>query len=185
MAVLGVAGTVGFGVAWAGQRGQAGGEAQAKASARTFLVALTNFDAKTVDADFSAITHMATGSFAGQADKFFNSSIRQQLEDALASSRGQIRDLYVQTYDGARASVYAVVDQLYANNKLSSPQSDVLRIVVDLAQVGGAWKVANVTVLTGPSLGSGSGAAASTGTTGSTASTGTGTSGSTTPAPAG
>ncbi|HEX3946352.1 MAG TPA: hypothetical protein VHW47_01550, partial [Acidimicrobiales bacterium] len=91
---------------------------------------------------------------AGQADKFFNSSIRQELENALASSRGQIRSLYVQSYGGGQASVYAVVDQLYVNNKISSPQSDVLRIVVDLTQAGGAWKISDVTVLTGPSLGS-------------------------------
>ena len=165
VAVLGVAGTVGFGVAWAGQRNQAGGEAQARTSAKTFLVALTNFDAKTVDADFSAITTMATGTFAGQATKFFNSSIRQQLENALASSRGQIRSLYVQTYRGTQASVYAVVDQLYVNNKISSPQSDVLRIVVNLTQVGGTWKVSDVTVLTGPSLGSTSSSGSSTTTT--------------------
>lgn len=166
VAVLGLAGTIGFGAAWAGQRAQQQGEAEARQTARTFLVALTNFDAKSVDKDFAAITDMATGTFAGQADKFFNSSIRQELETALASSRGQIRSLYVQTYGGSQATVYAVIDQLYVNNKISSPQSDVLRVVVNLAQRPAGWKVSDVTVLTGPSLGSSSdGGASSTGTT--------------------
>jgi hypothetical protein len=125
-------------------------------SARAFLIALTNFDAKSVDADFGAITSMATGSFAGQANKFFNSAIRQELEQALASSRGQIRSLYIQSISGNQAAVYAVVDQLYVNNKLSSPQSDVLRIAINLLDIGGTWKISNVSVLQGPTLGSSS-----------------------------
>jgi len=157
LAVLGVAGTAGFGLAWAGLHERQAGEAQASASARSFLVDLTNFDAKTVDADFGAITSMATGNFATQAQKFFNSAIRQDLEKALASSRGQVRSLYVQSYGGGQATVYAVVDQLYVNDKITSPQTDVLRMVVSLRQVDGNWKVADVTVLQGPSLTAGGG----------------------------
>lgn len=166
LAVLGLAGTVGFGVAWKGLQAKQAGEAQARAAARSFLVDLTNFNAKTVDADFSAVSSMATGPFAAQAQKFFNSAIRQELQKALASSRGQVRALYVQSYGGGNAAVYAVVDQLYVNDKLTSPQTDVLRIVVDLSQVSGRWKVADVTVLQGPSLGTPSGSS-STGPSGS------------------
>jgi len=152
LAVLGIAGTVGFGLAWAGLHSRADGEVQAKTAARSFLVDLTNFDAKSVDADFQAITSMATGQFANQAQRFFNSSIRQQLQKALASSRGQVRALYVQSYASGQATVYGVVDQLYANDKLSSPQTDVLRIVLSMTEVSGRWRVADVTVLQGPSL---------------------------------
>jgi len=166
VAVAGMAGTLGFGIAWAGLHAQGTGEAQVKTTASGFLLALTNFDAKTVDRDFANVTNDATGAFATQADKFFGSSIRQQLESAAASSRGQIRSLYVQSDTGSSASVYAVVDQLYANNKISAPQTDVLRVVVDLAQRPAGWKVSNVTVLEGPSLATGSSPA--TGTTSST-----------------
>lgn len=106
---------------------------QAETAARSFLVDLTNFDAKAVDADFGSVTSMATGPFASQAQRFFNSAIRQDLEKALASSRGQVRALYVQSYATGQATVYAVVDQLYANDKLSSPQADVLRIVLTMS----------------------------------------------------
>jgi Mce-associated membrane protein len=151
LAVLGIAGTVGFGLAWTGLHDQQLGETQARAAARSFLVDLTNFDAKTVDADFSAVSAMATGPFASQAEKFFNSAIRQELEQALASSRGQIRALFVQTYGGGQATVYGVVDQLYANDKIGAPRTDVLRVVLTMARVQGNWKVADVTVLQGPS----------------------------------
>jgi Mce-associated membrane protein len=162
VAVLGVAGTVGFGLAWQGLQSRQVGESQATAAARSFLVDLTNFDAKTVDADFSAVSSMATGPFASQAQRFFNSTIRQDLQKALASSRGQIRSMDVQSYGGGQATVYAVVDQLYVNDKLTSPQTDVLRLVVNMAQVGARWKVADVTVLQGPTLGSGTKSATAT-----------------------
>ena len=169
LAVLGIVGTLVFGLLWAGRSGGGPGSGQADpamtAAARTFLTDLTNFDAKSVDADFRSITSMATGTFAGQADKFFNSSIRSQLETALAQSRGQIRYLYTQSDNGTKATVYAVIDQVYVNDKISTPQSDVLRILVDLTKVGAPWKISDVTVLEGAtpaSQGSPSGSAGST-----------------------
>ena len=151
IALAGVAGTVGFGMAWSNGNAQQTGEAQAKSTAATFLTALTNFDAKSIDADFSQITSMATGDFSSQADKFFGSNIRQKLEAALATSRGQIRDIYVESYGGGQASVYSVIDQVYANNTSKTPQSDVLRVVVNLTRQASGWKVSNVTVLEGAS----------------------------------
>ena len=82
----------------------------------------------------------------------------------MADSRGQVRSLYVQTDNGTSASVSAVVDQIYVNNKISTPQSDVLRILVNLAKMGPSWKISDVTVLEGAtsaSAGTGSGSAGS------------------------
>jgi len=165
IAIVGLIGTAVFGILW----GTSGGSSDSQDSAvlstsRTFLNDLTNFNAKTVDADFTAVTNMATGSFGTQADKFFNSEIRVELEKALADSRGQIRSVYVQTFNGHQASVYGVVDQLYVNSKISTPQSDVLRILVNLQLVGSTWKISNVTVLEGAtpaSAGTSSGSAGS------------------------
>ena len=47
------------------------------------------------------------------------------------------------------SSVYAVVDQAYANDKITPPQADVVRLVADLKQVDGVRKISNVTVLEG------------------------------------
>jgi hypothetical protein len=165
VAVLGLLGTIVFGLLWAGSSNSSQTDPAMVQSARSFLTDLTNFNAKSVDADFNSINAMATGAFSGQATKFFNSSIRSALEAALAESRGQIRNIYVQTDNGSTASVYAVVDQVYVNNKISTPQSDVLRILVNLQKVGSSWKISDVTVLEGAtpgSTGSPSGAAGST-----------------------
>ena len=94
---------------------------------------------------------MATGAFSTQAKEFFNSSIRTALEKALAESRGQIRALDVQNENqgAGTASIYAVVDQTYVNNKITTPQADVVRLTADLLRVGGVWKISDVTVLEG------------------------------------
>jgi hypothetical protein len=71
----------------------------------------------------------------------------------------------VQSASAQQGSVYVVDDQVYANNKITTPQSDVLRVVINLAKVGTAWKISDVTVLEGAtpaSTGSASGSAGST-----------------------
>src|SRR6202044_202395 len=142
---LGLIGTLVFGLLWAGEGGSAGADPAMINAAKTFMTDLTNFNAKSIDGDFNAITAMATGTFSGQASKFFNSSIRSELQNALAESRGQIRNIYVQNESGNQGSVYVVDDQVYANNKITTPQSDVLRVVVDLQKVGSVWKISDVT----------------------------------------
>ena len=124
----------------------------ARTAANAFLTDFFNFNASTVDADFSAVTNMAVGQFATQAKGFFNSAIRQELEKAQAESRGQVRVLYVQSESANAASYYAVVDQTYVNDKSASgPNSDVVRLIVDLSKSGSNWKVSDVTVLEGAS----------------------------------
>jgi hypothetical protein len=168
LAVIGVIGTLVFGVLYT-TKNTGGGSAQDPAvlsASRAFLTDFFNFNAKTVDSDFDAVDGMATGAFATQAQQFFNASIRKALEQALAESRGQIRYVVVQSENqsAGTASVYAVVDQTYVNNKITSPQADVVRLVADLKQVKGVWKISGVTVLEGAtpaSAGTASGSAGS------------------------
>jgi hypothetical protein len=152
LAVIGLAGTLVFGLLYSTK--SSGGPVQDPAvvsASRVFLTDFFNFNAKTVDSDFNTVTGMATGAFANQAQQFFNASIRKALEQALAESRGQIRYLVVQSENqgAGTASVYAVVDQTYVNNKITTPQADVVRLVADLKQVNGVWKISDVTVLEG------------------------------------
>ncbi len=113
-----------------------------------FLTALTNFNPKTVDSDLATLGTYATGNFKKQASQFFGSNIRQALEVTSAASRGQVRNLYLQSLSGNSANVYAVVDQTYVNNKMSTPSADVLRLSIDLTQqTGGKWLISDVTVL--------------------------------------
>jgi hypothetical protein len=168
LAAVGLLGTLAFGVLYA-TKGSAGPtqDPAVLSASQTFLTDFFNFNAKTVDADFNAVSSMATGNFSTQAQQFFNTSIRTALEQALAESRGEIRALYVQSENQASgsASIYAVVDQTYVNNKITTPQADVVRLVATLQRVGGVWKIAGVTVLEGAtpgSVGSPSGSAGST-----------------------
>jgi hypothetical protein len=163
VATLGVLGTLIFGVLYATRSDSSAQNPAVNQSAQAFLTDFFNFNAKTVDADFTAVTNMATGQFATQAKQFFNSSIRQALEKALAESRGQTRALYVQSETANAATLYAVIDQTYVNNKITTPQADVVRMVINLANVGGIWKISDVTVLEGATPSSEGSASGSTG----------------------
>jgi hypothetical protein len=150
IAGLGVAFAVMFGLWWNGMRVQADNRAAAQRTAQNFLIALTNFDSRSINSDFSRITSYATGDFAKQAQQFFGPQIRQQLEASQAASRGQISSLYVQSASGDNASVYAVVDQTIVNNKFNAPQADELRFVLTLNKRSAGWRVGEVTVLQAP-----------------------------------
>ena len=153
-----------FGVKWSDLSAQNDTRATVQRVAKDFLTALTNFTPKTIDADFRTISTYATGDFAKQSNQFFGSSIRQQLEQAQAWSRGQFRYEYVQSLDGPQASVYSEVDQTYANDKVTTPITDVLQVVLALTDTSGGWKISAVTVLQPPSsTGSPTGKAASPG----------------------
>jgi hypothetical protein len=163
IAGLGIAFAILFGIWWNGQRVQSDNRAAAQRTAQNFLIALTNFDSRTINADFSRITSYATGDFGKQAQQFFGPQIRQQLEASQAASRGQISSLYVQSANGSNASVYAVVDQTIVNNKFNAPQADELRIVLTLNKVSGGWRVGEVTVLQAPATNSNGAATSPTG----------------------
>jgi hypothetical protein len=150
VSVISVICAIVFGVKWSDATAQNDTRAAVQRVTKDFLNALFNFNAKTVDADFRTISTYATGDFAKQSNQFFGSSIRQKLETVQAWSRGQFRYLEVQSVDGNQASVYAWVDQTYANNKITQPIADVVQVVVNLTDVAGTWKVSDVTVLQPP-----------------------------------
>ncbi len=150
LAVVGFAGTGYFGKAWLSQRSSNAELAQVRSTAAAFSTALSNFDPGTVDADFARIQSYATGSFATQAKQFFGSSIRQQLETAGAASRGQVADLFVESMNSGAATVFAVVDQTYLNDKLTSAAADTLRLELSMVKGASGWKISAVTVVQSP-----------------------------------
>ncbi len=169
VAALGLLGTIVFGVLYTTNSSGPVQDPAVLSASRTFLTDFFNFTPKTVDSDFNAITAMATGQFSSQANQFFNSTIRKQLQTAAASSRGQVRYLAVQQEGNpaGTASIYAVVDQTYANNKSTSLGSDVVRLTADLQQLNGTWKISNVTVLEGATPQSSSTGSSGSGSAGS------------------
>jgi hypothetical protein len=123
LAALGLVGTLVFGILYTTKSSGGVQDPAVISASRAFLTDFFNFNAKTVDSDFNAVTGMATGAFATQSQQFFNTTIRKALEQALAESRGQIRYVAVQSENqgAGTASVYAVVDQTYVNDKITSP----------------------------------------------------------------
>lgn len=161
LALLGLLGTLGFGVAWwqADDGGTTvssgdGPSAAMLTAAEDFSEALTNFDGATIDRDTDRIVARSTGEFRDQVDEFFGSDVRKQLKEAQASSRGEVRSAFVQAQDGDRGSVFVVADQTIANNQSPKPRSDTLRMELGMERVDGRWRVARVDVLTAPSGGS-------------------------------
>lgn len=143
-----------FAQAWWSQRSSSSSSqqeaAQVRSTAGAFVSALTNFDPGTVNTDFTRIQSYATGAFATQAKQFFGSSIRQQLQSAGAASRGQIADLFVESLSGTQATVFAVVNQTYLNDKMTSPAADTLRLELVMSDLASGWHISAVTVLQSP-----------------------------------
>ena len=160
VALLGVVGTLVFAGLWIGERRAGQGEAAMEARGEEFLLALTNFDAATVDEDFDRLVDMGTGDFESEADQFFGSDVREALKEVQASSRGEVRELYVQSFSGDRGRVFGVVDQTIANNRFPQPQADQLRVELTLEHTGGEWQVSDVLVLEAPNAASSAATAA-------------------------
>lgn len=168
VAALGLAGTAGFGLAWAFDRGNASPTPGVLSASRNVVLALTNFDPGTIKSDFAQIRSDATGGFASQARRFFGTRIQGELKAANAASRGTVQELYVQSVSGGRATVFAVVSQRYLNKDASAPVNDTLRLVIGLTDIGGSWKTSSVQVLQQPvSAGGGSPVTGGTGARGS------------------
>ncbi|MHB1488439.1 MAG: hypothetical protein ACYCZM_12945 [Acidimicrobiales bacterium] len=150
LAVLGLAGTIGFGLAWYGSYARSNNVHAAQAQVEKFIVALTNFDPSTLNADFNKIQSYAVDPFASQANQFFGSGIRKQLEEASSASRGDIQSVYVQSATASRVDFFAVVDETIVNNKIKAPVADELRMVVTMTNTSHGWRVSNVNVLQAP-----------------------------------
>ena len=148
--LLGIVGTVLFATLWLLEVRSDRQADRAEDTARDFVVALTNFDGDTINEDFDRIESYATDEFVEDLDRFFDAETRQALATVQASSRGQIRHLYMQSFDDGRARFFAVVDQTIANSKLPAPQSDELRLEFGLREVSGNWRVYDLRVLQAP-----------------------------------
>lgn len=150
VAVAGIAGTLVFSLLWSAEVREDRRADAARAAAEQFVVALTNFDGESIDADFDVIASYAHADFVQQLDEFFDTEIRQALREVEAASRGELRDLFLQDLDGDQARFFAVVDQTILNNKLAAPQADELRVELSLRRVDGAWRVSDLRVLQAP-----------------------------------
>ena len=150
VAVLGVAGTIGFGYGYLHLNGQQSDVSAAKKQAQNYIIALTNFDPKGLDNEINKIESYATGNFKTSISQFFSNDVRKGLLATNAASRGEVRSIYPQSNSGGRISFFAVVDDTIANNKLQAPASDQIDMTVDMVKTSQGWRVANNTFLQSP-----------------------------------
>jgi hypothetical protein len=151
LAAIGFAGTGYFGRYWLNDRSTSSQVNQVRAATSNFVRDLTNFNPGNIDSDFTNIQALATGTFANQAHQYFGSPIRNQLTAAHAGSRGQVRDLFIESLANGQADVFVVVDQDYTNSSMNSEVSDTLRLEIGLNDTSAGWKVSSVNVLQSPS----------------------------------
>jgi hypothetical protein len=150
VAVLGVAGTIGFGYTWHNLNSQQNDLNAAKKQAQNYIIALTNFDPKGLDNEINRIQSYTTGNFKTSIAQFFSNNTRKTLLSRNAASRGQIRAIYPQSNSGGHITFFAVVDDTIANNQLSAPASDEIDMTVDMVNTSQGWRVANNTFLQSP-----------------------------------
>jgi hypothetical protein len=138
-----------FGWLWRQAGADGRRQAQVKGVAADFLLTLTNFDAKTIDADVAKIKGFAVGDFAGQVDQFFGPDIVSQIKRANAKSTGRVRSVVVESIGGGQASIFAVVDEKVSNQN-TPERSEVIRFELTMIDTKDGWKVENVQVLQTP-----------------------------------
>lgn len=148
---VGAAGT--FGTLWWEERAEDARRRDVEATAAGFLLALTNFDAATIDADVQEIRSYAIGGFADEVEQTFDADRLAAIRESQASSSGELRSVFVQELGRDSATVFAVVDETISNASSPVPRQDVLRVEVDLIETGSGWKVSRVQILQSPSGG--------------------------------
>lgn len=153
LALIMTAAAVTFAILWLGQENERDRIAEVEQATQRFVTALTNFSAETIERDVEEIKAFAVGEFADEVDTFFGPEAVEAIEEAEASSEGQIEAIFVQDIDDDFASVFAVVNETVTNAILEEPQSDILRLEVRLTDTNDGWKVNNVDVFQSPGVG--------------------------------
>lgn len=153
MAAVAIAASVTFGALWWAERAEDARRDDVEEAARGFLVALTNFQADTIDRDLAEIRTFAVGAFAAEVDETFSVERLEAIRTNQAESRGRVRSLFVQRLTGDGATVFGVVDETVTNSASPEPRTEILRVELGLIQTTEAWKVDRVEILQSPSGG--------------------------------
>jgi hypothetical protein len=127
-----------------------GRAADVRQTASSFLHALTNFSATTIDADVRRIQGYAVGDFAQQVEQTFSSSRIAQIKQAKVLSKATVRSVFVESLSGDEAKVFGVVAETVTNNVQSAPRNDVIRAEVTLLDTKDGWKVEQVNIFQAP-----------------------------------
>jgi hypothetical protein len=139
-----------FAYLWWDYRSEDNARREIEQVAAEFTRALTDFSAETIEEDVREIKSFAVGSFSDEVDTFFGEETVAAVKEAEATSDGEIEGLFVQHVGEASGSVFVLVSETVTNASLSEPQTDTLRLEVDLIETTEGWKVESVQVLQAP-----------------------------------
>jgi Mce-associated membrane protein len=147
VAVLAIAAAVFAGLQWADLYAAEQTRDEVAADGRRLALLLTTFEGENIEDWYADIRNTATGEYATQLQDVFNQETRDTLREIEVVSRGEVSNLFVQDIDGDEAKVFALVKQTYANNTLSDPRQDELRMDITLQRVDDRWLGSSVAVL--------------------------------------
>lgn len=150
LSALAFAAALVFFLLWQQERSDVREREEMARRASSFVVALTNFSAATIEEDAARIKAFAVGDFAEEADAFFGDEAIAAIKEAEAVSEGEIESLFVQELEGDSGSVFAVVSETVTNAERAQPQTETLRLEVGMIKTSAGWKVDRVEILQSP-----------------------------------
>lgn len=124
----------------AGDEAAAGKSAakEMQSAAEAFAVLLTSIDAKNLDSDIAQILDGSTGEFKDMYGET-SGQLRQLLIDNNSTSRGNVVDSAVQSFDGDVGVVLLFVDQAVSGKNSPDPRLDRSRLKITMRNVEGRW----------------------------------------------
>jgi hypothetical protein len=155
---LALAAGTGFGILWWGLHSREAMRDDVRNVATKASLALTEFSYKSIRADVNQIEAVATGDFEKQVKDLFSGETIASIEKVKAQSSAKIESVFVQSITGETATAFAVVQETITNKLSKGPQTQTVRMQIDLVDTSRGWKADQVTLFqtpTQPGLGGG------------------------------
>ncbi|MFP5308331.1 MAG: hypothetical protein ACLGIR_01990 [Actinomycetes bacterium] len=119
-----------------------------RATATDVLTVLTNWDADELDTTRTSLEAAGTDAFAEQVDEFVGPQAAEALAAAGTRSEGAVEDLFVQSIDGDRAVVFAIVAQALVSDDTEGVVQPATRAAeLRLQLVDGRWLVDGIDLI--------------------------------------
>ncbi len=116
---------------------------QALASAKAYVLRLTNIDVDDIDRTFAGIADGSTGEFKDMHTRS-GAKLRQLLIDNEATARGHVAEAVVKSAEKNHAVVVLLVNQSVRNADNPEPVIDRSRIRMTMDKVDGRWLASKV-----------------------------------------
>jgi hypothetical protein len=145
LAVVFAATSVVLGILLAGAEGDDALE-ELRRTAGSFGETLVSYDYRDPEAHRDAVLAFATGSFREEYEDAFDQGLGAVITEVQAVSKGFVKDVYVTSVDEERAQAIVVVDIEHDGTSGPSTLFDVY-FRLTMVEVGGRWKVDQVTDL--------------------------------------